>query len=94
MWITNAGFADIFIVFARIEKDKFISAFIMSKDMEGLKLGKEENKLGIRSSSTRVVIFNDVKVPAENMLGERGGGFKIAMNALNTGRLKIGAAAV
>lgn len=94
MWITNAGFADLFIVFARIEDDKNITAFILEKSQagEGFSLGEEEDKLGIVSSSTRQVFFNEVKVPVENMLGERNGGFKIAMNALNVGRIKLGAA--
>lgn len=93
MWITNAGFADVFTVFARIEDDKNITAFIIEKsDSEGMTLGEEEDKLGIVSSSTRQVFFNEVKVPVENMLGERNGGFKIALNALNVGRIKLGAA--
>ncbi|MGM0636283.1 MAG: acyl-CoA dehydrogenase family protein [Bacteroidota bacterium] len=93
MWISNAGFCDLFIVFARIEDDKNITGFIVEKDLEnGISLGEEEKKLGIHSSSTRQVFFNETKVPAENMLGERGGGFKIAMNALNVGRIKLAAA--
>ncbi|MGB6094409.1 MAG: acyl-CoA dehydrogenase family protein [Moheibacter sp.] len=93
MWITNAGFADLFTVFARIEDDKNITAFIIEKSMaDGMTLGEEEDKLGIVSSSTRQVFFNEVKVPVENMLGERNGGFKIALNALNVGRIKLGAA--
>ncbi|MET3732866.1 acyl-CoA dehydrogenase family protein [Moheibacter stercoris] len=94
MWITNAGFADLFIVFARIEDDKNITAFIIEKEQagEGFSLGEEEDKLGIVSSSTRQVFLNEVKVPVENLLGERNGGFKIAMNALNVGRIKLGAA--
>lgn len=93
MWITNAGFADVFTVFARIEDDKNITAFIIDKsNSEGMTLGEEEDKLGIVSSSTRQVFFNEVKVPVENMLGERNGGFKIALNALNVGRIKLGAA--
>ena len=94
MWITNAGFAELFIVFARIEGDKNITAFIVEKSQagEGFSLGEEEDKLGIVSSSTRQLFFNDVKIPAENMLGERNGGFKIALNALNVGRIKLGAA--
>ena len=92
MWISNAGFADIFIVFARIEDDKNITAFIIPNDPKnGIKLGEEEKKLGIHSSSTRQVFFSDTKVPVENLLGERNGGFKIAMNALNVGRIKLGA---
>lgn len=94
MWITNAGFAELFIVFARIEDDKNITAFIVEKSQagEGFTLGEEEDKLGIVSSSTRQVFFNEVKVPVENLLGERNGGFKIALNALNVGRVKLGAA--
>ncbi|MGS0746900.1 acyl-CoA dehydrogenase family protein [Halpernia sp. GG3] len=93
MWISNAGFAEIFIVFARIEDDKNITAFIVEKSgTEGLTFGEEEHKLGIRSSSTRQVFFNDMKVPAENLLGERNNGFKIALNSLNVGRIKLAAA--
>ena len=94
MWISNAGFAEIFIVFARIEDDKYITAFIMDYDPEnpnGVELGEEEHKLGIRASSTRQVFFTDTKIPVENMLGERGQGFKIALNALNVGRIKLAA---
>lgn len=92
MWISNAGFADIFIVFARIEDDKNITAFIVPNDPKnGIELGDEEKKLGIHSSSTRQVFFTETKVPVENLLGERNGGFKIAMNALNVGRIKLGA---
>lgn len=96
MWITNAGFAKLFIVFARIEDDKNITAFIIEKDKagEGFSLGEEEQKLGIASSSTRQVFLNEVKVPVENLLGERNGGFKIAMNALNIGRIKLAAASL
>jgi len=93
MWISNAGFCDLFIVFARIEDDKNITGFIVEKDLEnGISMGEEEKKLGIHSSSTRQVFFNETKVPAENLLGERNGGFKIAMNALNVGRIKLAAA--
>lgn len=93
MWISNAGFCDLFIVFARLEDDKYITGFIVEKDLDnGIELGEEEKKLGIHSSSTRQVFFNDTKVPKENLLGERGGGFKIAMNALNVGRIKLAAA--
>lgn len=92
MWISNAGYADVFIVFARIEDDKYITGFIVEKDAPGLTLGDEEHKMGIRASSTRQVFFSDCKIPAENLLGERGGGFKIAMNALNVGRIKLSAA--
>jgi alkylation response protein AidB-like acyl-CoA dehydrogenase len=92
MWISNAGFADVFIVFARIEQDKYITGFIVDKDTPGMTLGEEEHKLGIRASSTRQVFFNDMLIPVENLLGERSGGFKIAMNALNVGRIKLAAA--
>ncbi|NQX77834.1 acyl-CoA dehydrogenase family protein [Gilvibacter sp.] len=95
MWISNAGFASTFIVFARIEDDKNITGFIVEYDPEnpnGITLGEEEHKLGIHSSSTRQVFFNETKVPVENMLSERGNGFKIAMNALNVGRIKLAAA--
>lgn len=93
MWISNAGFCDLFIVFARIEDDKNITGFIIEKDLDnGISLGEEEKKLGIHSSSTRQVFFSETKVPVENILGERNGGFKIAMNALNVGRIKLAAA--
>ena len=95
MWISNAGFAEIFIVFARIEDDKKITAFILDFDKEnpnGVTLGEEEHKLGITSSSTRQVFFNDTLIPVENMLSDRAKGFKIAMNSLNVGRIKLGAA--
>lgn len=93
MWISNAGFCDLMIVFARIENDKNITAFIVEYDPEnGISLGEEEKKLGIHSSSTRQVFFNQTKVPAENMLSLRNHGFKIAMNVLNVGRIKLGAA--
>ncbi|RKN81638.1 acyl-CoA dehydrogenase family protein [Ulvibacterium marinum] len=93
MWISNAGFCNLFIVFARIEDDKYITGFIVENDPKnGITLGDEEKKLGIHSSSTRQVFFNDTEVPIENMLSERGNGFKIAMNALNIGRIKLAAA--
>ncbi|WP_417362877.1 acyl-CoA dehydrogenase family protein [Galbibacter sp.] len=93
MWISNAGFASLFIVFARIEDDKYITGFIVENDPEnGITFGEEEHKLGIHSSSTRQVFFNETKVPAQNMLSERGNGFKIAMNALNVGRIKLAGA--
>ena len=94
MWITNSGFSDIFIVFAKVEDDKNLSAFIIEKAFGGVSLGAEERKMGIKGSSTRQVFFNNVKVPAENMLGERGAGFKMAVNVLNTGRIKLGGAAI
>ncbi len=90
MWISNAGFADIFIVFAQIDGDKF-TGFIVERNSEGLTLGAEEEKLGIKGSSTRQVFFENVKVPATNVLGETGKGHLIAFNALNTGRFKLNA---
>ena len=93
MWISNAGFCNVFIVFARIEDDKNITGFIVENDpTNGITLGEEEHKLGIRASSTRQVFFNNTKVPVDNMLSERQHGFKIAMNALNVGRIKLAAA--
>ena len=95
MWISNAGFCNLMIVFARIEDDKNITGFIVEYDPNspnGVTMGEEEYKLGIRASSTRQVFFNDTIVPVENMLSVRGGGFKIAMNALNVGRIKLAAA--
>jgi alkylation response protein AidB-like acyl-CoA dehydrogenase len=95
MWISNAGFAEIFIVFARIEDDKNITGFLLEYDKEkpnGVSFGDEEKKLGITSSSTRQVFFSDTKIPVENMLSERGKGFKIALNSLNVGRIKLAAA--
>ena len=91
MWISNAGFADIFIVFAKIEDDKNLTAFIVEKGFGGITMNEEEKKMGIKGSSTRQVFFNDCEVPAENMLSERGNGFKIAVNILNIGRVKLGA---
>ncbi len=93
MWISNAGFCSLFIVFARIGDDKNITGFIVENDpANGISMNEEEHKLGIRASSTRQVFFNETKVPVENMLSERGNGFKIAMNALNVGRIKLAAA--
>lgn len=93
MWISNAGFCSLFIVFARIEDDKNITGFIIENDpSNGISMGEEEHKLGIRASSTRQVFFNDTVVPVENMLSTRGNGFKIAMNALNVGRIKLAGA--
>ena len=101
MWISNAGFAHTFIVFAKIiengEKDKKLTAFVLEYDPEnpnGVSLGEEEQKLGIRSSSTRQVFFSDTKIPVENMLGKREEGFKIALNVLNIGRAKLAAGIV
>ncbi|MFN4253397.1 MAG: acyl-CoA dehydrogenase family protein [Saprospiraceae bacterium] len=89
MWITNAGFADIFIVFAKIGGEKF-TGFIVEANTPGLTLGAEEDKLGIKGSSTRQVFFENAKVPAENVLGQIGKGHLIAFNALNIGRYKLG----
>jgi len=94
MWITNAGFADVFTVFAKIDNDENLSAFIVEKDFEGLSLNTEEHKMGIKGSSTRQVFFNDCKVPVENLLSERQNGFKIAVNILNIGRMKLGGGTV
>ncbi|RMA64671.1 acyl-CoA dehydrogenase family protein [Ulvibacter antarcticus] len=93
MWISNAGFCSLMIVFARIEDDKNITGFIVENDpANGITMGEEERKLGIRASSTRQVFFSETKVPVENMLSTRGNGFKIAMNALNVGRIKLAGA--
>ncbi|MDA9726889.1 acyl-CoA dehydrogenase family protein [Bacteroidota bacterium] len=93
IWISNAGFAEVFILFGRIENDKNITGFVLEKSKSnGINLGEEENKLGLRASSTRQVFYEKTLVPKEQMLGERGDGFKIALNALNAGRIKLGAA--
>ena len=94
MWITNGGFADIFIVFAKIDDDKNLTAFIVERDFGGITMNPEEHKMGIKGSSTRQVFFNDCHVPVENMLSDRENGFKIAVNILNIGRIKLAAAAV
>jgi alkylation response protein AidB-like acyl-CoA dehydrogenase len=94
MWITNGGFADVFIVFAKIEDDKNLTAFIVERGFGGITMNPEEHKMGIKGSSTRQVFFNDCPVPVENMLSERQNGFKIAVNILNIGRIKLAAAAV
>lgn len=91
MWISNGGFADIFIVFAKIEDDKNLTAFIVEKSFGGITMNEEEKKMGIKGSSTRQVFFNDCQVPVENMLSDRQNGFKIAVNILNIGRVKLGA---
>jgi alkylation response protein AidB-like acyl-CoA dehydrogenase len=93
MWITNAGFADVFIVFAKVDGDKF-TAFLVERDREGLSLGAEEDKMGIKGSSTRQVFFENVKVPVENILGEIGKGHLVAFNVLNIGRFKLGVMAL
>jgi len=92
-WISNAGFANLFVVFARIGNER-PSAFIVEADWPGISTGPEENKMGIKGSSTRQVILEDVKVPVENLLGEIHKGYKIAFNILNIGRLKLGAGSV
>jgi alkylation response protein AidB-like acyl-CoA dehydrogenase len=94
MWITNGGFADILTVFAKIDDDKNLSAFIVEKSFGGITLNPEEHKMGIKGSSTRQVFFNDCKVPVENLLSERENGFKIAVNILNLGRIKLAGAAI
>lgn len=93
MWITNAGFADLFTVFAKVDGEKF-SAFLIERDTPGLTIGPEEHKLGIRGSSTCPLILSDCKVPAANLLGEVGKGHHIAFNILNIGRFKLGAACI
>lgn len=94
MWISNAGYADLMIVFAKIDDDKRLSAFIIERDWDGITMNDEEVKLGIKGSSTRQVFFNDVKIPAENLLSTRENGFKIAVNILNIGRIKLGAGGI
>lgn len=94
MWITNGGFADVYIVFAKIDDDKNLSAFIVERAFGGITMNEEERKMGIKGSSTRQIFFNDCKVPVENLLSERENGFKIAVNILNIGRIKLGVAAV
>ncbi len=91
MWITNGGFADVMTVFAKIDNDRVLSAFIVERDFEGITFNPEEKKMGIKGSSTRQIFFNDCKVPVENMLGKRGEGFRIALNILHMGRIKLGA---
>ena len=92
MWITNGGFADVYTVFAKIDDDKDLSAFIVEKSFGGIKLGQEEKKMGIKGSSTCMMFFEDCMVPVENLLGEKEQGFKIALNILNNGRIKLAAA--
>ena len=94
MWITNGGFADIYIVFAKIDQDKNLSAFIVERAFGGITMNEEEKKMGIKGSSTRQIFFNDCKVPVENLLSERENGFKIAVNILNVGRIKLGASTI
>lgn len=94
MWITNGGFADVLIVFAKIDDDKNLSAFIVERTFEGITFNPEEHKMGIKGSSTRQIFFNDCPVPVENLLSTRENGFKIAVNILNLGRIKLGGAAL
>jgi len=91
MWITNAGFADTLVVFAKIDVDRVLSAFIVETKYPGVVIGQDEHKMGIKGSSTAQIYFNDVKVPVENLLGKRGEGFRIALSILHMGRLKLGA---
>ncbi len=94
MWITNGGFADLFTVFAKIDNDRVLSAFLVESAWEGITMNPEENKMGIKGSSTRQIFFNDVEVPVENILGKRGQGFRIALNILHMGRIKLGATVI
>ncbi len=94
MWITNGGFADLLTVFAKIDNDRVLSAFLVDADSEGITMNPEEHKMGIKGSSTRQIFFNDVKVPVENLLGRRGTGFRIALNILHIGRIKLGATVI
>ena len=94
MWITNGGFAEVLTVFAKIDNDENLSAFIVERHYEGITFNAEEHKMGIKGSSTRQIFFNDVKVPVENLLSERQNGFKIAVNILNLGRVKLAGAAL
>ena len=97
IWITNGGMASFFTVFARTDVDGAkgkITAFIVTKDMAGVSHGPHEDKMGIRASSTTTIILNNVRVPSENILGEIGGGFKVAMNILNSGRTGLGGGCV
>jgi alkylation response protein AidB-like acyl-CoA dehydrogenase len=91
MWITNGGFSDVMTVFAKIDNDKILSAFVVERDFPGVSFNPEEKKMGIKGSSTVQIFFNDCKVPVENMLGKRGEGFRIALNILHIGRIKLGA---
>ncbi|HOC36670.1 MAG TPA: acyl-CoA dehydrogenase family protein [Tenuifilaceae bacterium] len=91
MWITNAGFADTQVVFAKIENDRVLSAFIVESKWPGVVVGPDEHKMGIKGSSTAQIYYNDVKVPVENLLGNRGEGFRIALSILHMGRMKLGA---
>ncbi len=92
MWITNGGFADVYTVFAKIDDDENLSAFIVERDYPGISFGAEEKKMGIKGSSTVQVFLENCEVPVENLLSERGKGFKIALNILNIGRIKLAGA--
>ncbi len=94
MWITNGGFADLYIVFAKIDDDKNLTAFLVERTYPGITMNEPEHKLGIKGSDTRQIFFNDCPVPVENMLSDRGNGFKIAVNILNVGRIKLGIAVI
>ncbi len=94
IWITNGGIADLFIVYAKIDDDKNLSAFIVERDTPGFTIGNEEEKMGIKAASTVQIYFDNVKIPAENLLGPRNGGFKIALYILNLGRIKLSGATV
>lgn len=91
MWITNGGFADVLTVFAKIDNDKILSCFAVERNFSGVTFNPEEKKMGIKGSSTVQIFFNDCKVPVENMIGKRGEGFRIALNILHIGRIKLGA---
>ncbi len=91
MWITNGGFCDTQVVFAKVDNDRILSAFIVESDWDGIVIGPDEHKMGIKGSSTTQIYYNDVKVPVENMIGKRGEGFRIALNILHMGRMKLGA---
>jgi len=91
MWITNGGFAELQTVFAKIDNDRVLSAFLVEKDFPGIVINPEEKKMGIKGSSTVQIFYNDVKVPVENLLGKRGEGYRIALNILHIGRIKLGA---
>lgn len=93
MWISNGGFADVYIVFAKVDGEQF-TAFIVERAFTGVSSGEEEHKMGLNGSSTTPVIFQDARVPAENLLGDIGKGHKVAFNVLNYGRFKLGAATV
>ncbi|MFN8210156.1 MAG: acyl-CoA dehydrogenase family protein, partial [Bacteroidales bacterium] len=90
MWITNAGFADTLVVFAKIDNDRVLSAFIVESKYPGVVIGPDEHKMGIKGSSTAQIYFNDVKVPVENLIGKRGEGFRVALSILHMGRIKLG----